>query len=51
MGKLEDDHEGYGERNLYQYYEGLPKETIQALYEVYKPDFELFGYEIPDGLL
>jgi len=51
VGKLEDDHEGYGERNLYQYYEGLPKDTIQALYEVYKPDFELFGYEVPDGLL
>ena len=40
-----------GGGKFYQYYEGLGDERILALYELYKPDFELFGYEIPPGLL
>ena len=40
----------FGQSQLYRYYEGLPKSVIQQLYELYKPDFQLFGYEIPKGL-
>ena len=29
----------------------MNKETILKLYELYRTDFELFGYEIPAGLL
>ena len=51
VGKLEADHASFGDLHMYQYFEGLPKATILALYELYKPDFELFGYEIPAGLI
>lgn len=51
LGMKEDDRSVYGQNHFYQYYEGLSKETIQKLYELYRPDFELFGYEIPEGLL
>ena len=49
--KKTDDRSVYGKNHFYQYYEGLSKETILKLYELYRPDFELFGYEIPEGLL
>ena len=51
LGMKEDDRSVYGQNHFYQYYEGLSKQTIQKLYELYRPDFELFGYEIPEGLL
>ena len=51
VGKLEEDRASFGNLHMYRYFEGLPKETILALYEFYKPDFELFGYEIPAGLI
>ena len=51
LGMKEDDRSVYGQNHFYQYYEGLSKQTIQKLYELYRPDFELFGYEIPESLL
>ena len=51
LGMKEDDRSVYGQNHFYQYYEGLSKQTIQKLYELYRPDFELFGYQIPEGLL
>jgi len=51
IGMKTDDRSVYGQNHFYQYYEGLSKETIKKLYELYRPDFELFGYEVPEGLL
>ena len=33
------------------YYKNLPKESVRNLYDIYRQDFELFGYEFPDFLL
>ena len=51
VGKREEDRTPYSQQKFYQYFAGLGNDRIQALYELYKPDFELFGYEIPEGLL
>ena len=45
--ELGEDRITFGESRFYRYYQGLPKETLQKLYNIYKPDFELFGYKIP----
>ena len=36
---------------ILRYYKGLGRHWIERLYEKYKPDFELFNYEIPPLLL
>ena len=36
---------------ILRYYKGLGRHWIERLYEKYKPDFELFDYEIPPILL
>ena len=55
MGKdiwpRKEERESYGQNHFYQYYTGLKKETILKLYNLYKQDFELFGYNIPPGLI
>ena len=51
VGKRDENRETKAYSTFYQYFQGLGKEKVQALYEWYKPDFELFGYEIPEGLL
>ena len=36
---------------MLRYYADMGPETIRQLYEVYKADFEIFGYELPVALL
>ena len=50
-GKKEEDREPKSTAVLYEYFGKMGKDRILALYELYKADFELFGYEIPEGLL
>ena len=51
VGKRDEFREPKAATKFYQYYQGLGRERIQALYELYKADFELFGYKVPAGLL
>ena len=32
-----------------RYYSQLPKDLLHKLYEIYEPDFKLFGYEMPES--
>ena len=50
VGWMEKEKVIYAQNHFYQYYAGLSKETIEQLYELFKPDFDLFGYKIPAGL-
>jgi len=36
---------------LIRYYKGIGRHWLQKIYLSYKPDFDLFGYEIPPYLL
>lgn len=36
---------------LIRYYKGIGRHWLMKIYETYKPDFDLFGYEIPSYLL
>lgn len=36
---------------IIRYYKGLGKHWLDKLYETYKPDFDLFGYEVPHYLI
>ena len=51
VGRREEFRDTKAAQKFYQYYKGLGRERIQALYELYQADFELFGYEVPPGLL
>lgn len=36
---------------MIRYYAGLESSTLLKLYQLYKPDFDLFGYDLPVPLL
>jgi len=50
VGRREENRDTKSSQKFYQYYRGLGRERIQALYELYQADFELFGYEVPSYL-
>lgn len=49
-GPLTGERNVYGANNFYRYFTGLNRQTLEKLYDFYKVDFELFGYEVPSRL-
>lgn len=49
-GPLTGQRNVYGANNFFRYFTGLDRQTLEKLYEFYKIDFELFGYEVPERL-
>ena len=49
-GPMMGERNVYGANNFFRYYTGLSTETLEKLYEFYRVDFELFGYEVPERL-
>ena len=38
-------------RKVEDYFKDIKKSTILDIYNLYKPDFKLFGYSLPEELL
>ena len=36
--------------NYFSYYEGIDDQLLRDIYDLYKYDFKLFGYEVPQFL-
>ena len=49
-GPMTGERNVYGANNFFRYYTGLSTDTLEKLYEFYKVDFELFGYDVPARL-